>query len=139
MLSGNFNLDRDLSKNPLFQVMFTHERAVAAAAGRLRAEVVPPPRVAETLDLSVRVMERQDTIELRFSYSTDLFAASTIARMASHYRMLLGAGSESPEFEVVEPSFVDACRAPTVAGGLEPDISEPSGALHSGVFPGASL
>jgi amino acid adenylation domain-containing protein len=97
-----FDLDRDLSKNPLFQVMFTHESAAPELplTHNLRAELVPPPRCAETLDLSVRVSEREDRIELRFSYSTDLFAASTIARMASHYRVLLGAGSKNPELRL---------------------------------------
>jgi len=107
-----FDLDRDLSKNPLFQVMFTHESATPELprARNLLAELVPPPRVAETLDLSVRMTEHDDKIELRFSYGTDLFAASTIARMASHYQVLLGAGSENQELRLSKLPLLTAAE-----------------------------
>ena len=51
-----------------------------------------------------------------FEYSTDLFDAPTIARMAEHYRMLLGRMVEDPDSRIDQSLITDAERDRLVRG-----------------------
>jgi amino acid adenylation domain-containing protein len=89
---------REVSRNPLFQVSFS--RGVAsepADAGGLRWEPVRVATGTESLDLSVEVVESDDELEVRFSYSTDLFDRATIERAMGHFRTLIQSAVENPE------------------------------------------
>ena len=89
---------REVSRNPLFQVSFS--RGVASKpgdAGGLRWEPVRVATGTESLDLSVEVVESDDELEVRFSYSTDLFDRATIERAMGHFRTLIQSAVENPE------------------------------------------
>jgi len=83
--------ERDLSRNPLFQVMLAFQnRAVPHLALRhLRSESVDVGGVASKLDLTLSLAEQDDQIVGFFEYSVDLFDESTIERMAGHFQTLL--------------------------------------------------
>ena len=59
--------------------------------------VSPFDTETERLDLTVNVVEGFGQVEVRFSYSTDLFEHSTIARMVSHFQTLLQSALQNPE------------------------------------------
>ena len=89
---------RSLDRNPLFQVMFILQNA-SARAPRL------PGLSAHFLDIDPEIARFDLTLELAevgkhltgfFEYSTDLFETSTIARMATHLRILLEAIVANP-------------------------------------------
>ena len=90
VLLDQLPLDRDLSRNPVFQVAFNQQ--VASGSAEAAGVQWTPFRVdteTEGLDLTVNVDECEDIVEARFSYSTDLFEPATIARMIGHFQTLL--------------------------------------------------
>ncbi|ULA61380.1 MAG: Non-ribosomal peptide synthetase [Nitrospira sp.] len=83
---------RDLGHTPLFQVMFVLEETPLEAARLDGLEVsrVPVSAGTSVFDLTLEMARRQDgSVDAVFEYSTDLFADSTIARMAGHLEELL--------------------------------------------------
>jgi len=90
--------ERDLSRNPVFQVAFNQQVAQEPISGAgLHWEPLRFDTETEVLDLTVNVIERDGQAEARFSYSTDLFARSTIAQMITHFQTLLQSGIAHPE------------------------------------------
>ncbi|MCW3467113.1 non-ribosomal peptide synthase/polyketide synthase [Chitinophaga nivalis] len=84
--------DRDMSRTPLFQVMFSLQNMPAAtglALGELELSVDEPAAVSAKFELNFTVTENNGDLELSIEYRTDLFAAATIERMAAHYEQLL--------------------------------------------------
>jgi amino acid adenylation domain-containing protein len=91
LLVEQLHLERDISRNPVFQIVFSlHD--VALGGLRMADMVVSPFEVesgAEEFDLSVRSTATETELELTFSYNTDLFDAATIGRMMGHFRKVL--------------------------------------------------
>ncbi|MEA2827783.1 MAG: hypothetical protein QOG43_2222, partial [Actinomycetota bacterium] len=91
--------DRDLSRNPVFQVMLNLATDAAPVTRLGDIEVgttLFDPGVAR-LDLNLTAVNRADGIHLAFEYPTDLFDASTIDRMAHHLTRLLEAAVADPD------------------------------------------
>ncbi|OXM45340.1 non-ribosomal peptide synthetase [Amycolatopsis alba] len=97
--------DRDLSRNPLFQIMFELENLENRPDTLCGTAVQPIPAGASVakFDLTVSVQQR-DGGELRcvFEYATSLFDRVTIERMAGHYLSLLAGIGAAPEGELAE-------------------------------------
>ena len=90
---------RNLSRNPLFQVLFAFQnvpRQPAALPG-LTLEVLEVDREIAELDLLLQLAETSERLCGWFEYSTDLFDTATIARMAGHLRTLLEGIVATPE------------------------------------------
>lgn len=82
---------RDMSHSPLFQVMFVLQNAPEAVL-KIEGLKITPLEVdicSAKFDLTLSITEHENGLEAWFEYSTDLFDASTIARMADHYSTLL--------------------------------------------------
>jgi amino acid adenylation domain-containing protein len=93
--------ERTISHSPLFQVMFVVQNAPgeddAALAGLDAAVIEPALRVAK-FDLTVMAWRGPDgTVSMSYEYSTDLFDAATIQRMAANFTVLLRAALEEPD------------------------------------------
>jgi amino acid adenylation domain-containing protein len=89
---------RDLSRNPMFQVMFVLHNAPREIP-EFPALTVDPLEVdpgTARFDLMLEFWETSEGLLSRFEYSTDLFEPTTIVRMAGHLQTLL-------EGIVVEP------------------------------------
>jgi amino acid adenylation domain-containing protein len=82
---------RDISRNPLFQVMFVLQNAPDAKLllRGVQASRVPLAGHSAKFDLTVTMGETTAGLQSRWEYSTDLFDASTIEHMAHHFNMLL--------------------------------------------------
>jgi amino acid adenylation domain-containing protein len=82
---------RDVSRHPLFQVMFASERPAVALESDPRWDLTRMDVSSGTskADLYVGLDERPEGITGRFLYNTDIFDASTIRRMAGHWMTLL--------------------------------------------------
>ncbi|HEX6288077.1 MAG TPA: non-ribosomal peptide synthase/polyketide synthase, partial [Herpetosiphonaceae bacterium] len=90
---------RDLSRSPLFQVMFTLQNTPRATIDLddLSFESVIMPATTAKFDLTLSVSEAPHALYARFEYRTDLFAADMIARMAAQFQVLLAAIVTDPE------------------------------------------
>ncbi|MFG1678311.1 amino acid adenylation domain-containing protein [Micromonospora sp. NPDC049282] len=84
--------DRDLSRNPLFQIMFDvqHLDRFPATLGDVAIEALRAGEPVAKFDLTLTVQQRAgDRLRCVFEYATELFDAATIERLADHYLRLL--------------------------------------------------
>lgn len=97
--------DRDLSRNPLFQIMFSYatgDRPVLTVPG-VRAVREPMPPDDPTLDLAIELTRQPDGgLTGLISYATALFCHATIARFARDLAGLLTAAAAAPDSMISE-------------------------------------
>ena len=93
---------RDLSRNPLFQVLFALQNNPPATLELEGAQVsrVALPRRNVKFDISLAVRESSEGLRTSWEYSSDLFDAATIARMAGHYQVVLEAVVADPSTRI---------------------------------------
>ncbi len=90
-LLEELRLRRDLSRPPLFQVMFALQNAPAEIIELpgLKLKILPVERGTTHYDLSLHLIEKPEHLLGMFEYNTDLFKRESIERMMGHYRTLL--------------------------------------------------
>ncbi|HEU4962803.1 MAG TPA: amino acid adenylation domain-containing protein, partial [Bacilli bacterium] len=89
---------RDLSRNPLFDVMFVLQNADLTATD-MDGVVVRPEPFDETMakfDLTLEALETDAGLSLRLEYRTNVFAQATIERMSRHFVRVLEALCKEP-------------------------------------------
>ena len=91
--------ERDLSRNPVFQVMFALQNAPQRPLELAGITVTPLDidRSTAQVELTLHVWETAEGLSATFEYASELFEESTIARMATHWRLLLEGMIASPE------------------------------------------
>ena len=102
---------RDMSYTPLFQVMFTMQNSplnLAGLKGDLEFKQFDIHTHTSNFDLSLTVDERVGGIKAIFEYSTDLFNAETIERLAAHWENLLSAFVNNPEQLISSVDFLES-------------------------------
>ncbi|HKV08815.1 MAG TPA: amino acid adenylation domain-containing protein, partial [Thermoanaerobaculia bacterium] len=94
--------ERNLSHNPLFQVMFALQSAPGGGLSLpgLTLGGLPVERGLAKLDLSLDMTEVPGGVRGYFEYSTDLFTAETIGRMAGHFRALAEDALADPDARI---------------------------------------
>ncbi|MEH2128696.1 amino acid adenylation domain-containing protein [Nostoc sp.] len=99
MLVEQLQLERNLDRNPLVQVMFALQNAPTNPwdLPGLSVEKMPWGLDAVRFDLEVHLWEVPEGLEGFCYYSTDLFDAAAIARMMQHFQNLLTAIIANPE------------------------------------------
>ncbi|MEH2337086.1 amino acid adenylation domain-containing protein [Nostoc sp.] len=105
MLVEKLQPERDLSRNPLVQVMFSlHNTAQSSwdLPGLTIQDISLPIDEMVRFDLEVHYWEVSGALEGIWSYSTDLFDATTIARIAQHFQTLLQAIVANKEARIAE-------------------------------------
>ena len=81
--------ERNAGQNPLFQALLLLEPPVATHPSGWTVTHMEIETGTAKFDLSLIIEDRPGGFVYRFEYSTDLFDASTIARMAGHWHTLL--------------------------------------------------
>ncbi|HET8940287.1 MAG TPA: amino acid adenylation domain-containing protein [Polyangiales bacterium] len=97
--------ERSLRHNPLFQVMFDHQRAALAPLRTLPGLSVEPFSVGERsvqFDLTLDTIEEQGSISGSFSYASELFDRATIEALCQRFQAVLRAVVEAPQLRVSE-------------------------------------
>ncbi len=82
---------RDPSRNPLYQVAFVLQNTPDSpiALEGLRTRHIEMQRSTSIFDLMLSVTETDGALHGKFEYASDLFDATTIARLAGHFQVLL--------------------------------------------------
>jgi len=103
-LVDELNPERDLSRNPLFQIIFNLRNAPPDSwqMPNLTVTRVQVENANEKFDLTADLLQRSDSLECSFSYNPDLFEAATISRMMENYCKLLEEISANPERRISE-------------------------------------
>jgi amino acid adenylation domain-containing protein len=91
---------RDLSRAPLFQVMFVRHNAAATSQAATLSGLQQLETGTSKFDLTLFVSETEQGIEGLIEYSTDLFDAATMRRLSEQYGALLQAISVNPDQRV---------------------------------------
>jgi amino acid adenylation domain-containing protein len=90
-LVDELRIERDMSHQPLFQVMFALQNAPLGAL-ELPGLTLEPTELGATVakfDLTLNLMELRGVLAGSLEYNTDLFDGTTAARMAGHLEVLL--------------------------------------------------
>ncbi len=103
LLAKELLTDRDPSRPPVVQVMFSYQRVQTLSdaakkllggepveVGSARFSMVPLPQEISEVDLTLEVTEHPSSVEVGIRYNVDLFDTATIERMAGHFTTLLG-------------------------------------------------
>ncbi|HEX5886575.1 MAG TPA: amino acid adenylation domain-containing protein, partial [Pyrinomonadaceae bacterium] len=103
--------DRDLSRSPVFQVLFALQNAptemLSPDLDGVELSAMPIERGITRYDLGVSVMESNGILHVAFEYNTQLFAASRMMRMAAHYVKLLEGIVAEPQQRVAQLELMD--------------------------------
>jgi amino acid adenylation domain-containing protein len=99
MLVDELKPQRDLSRTPLFQVMFDLESRSPEALVLADLQLAPIETHSGTskVDLTLFMVESGAELSGSIEYNTDLFEAATIARMVGHFQNLLAAIAQDPD------------------------------------------
>jgi amino acid adenylation domain-containing protein len=89
--------ERDMSRNPLFQIMFVLQNSSTVELPGLSVTPIGLDRGAVPLDLILSMEETAHGLAGWWEYNTDLFDDTTIARLASHFQTLLEGVIAEPE------------------------------------------
>ena len=96
--------ERDLSRNPVFQVMFLFnvveelsEEEARQISDNLSEEIISGDVAGSHVDLALSVKDEGSRLSIGFDYNDDLFEAATIRRMMTHYRSLLDVSIAAPK------------------------------------------
>ncbi len=104
--------ERNLSHNPLFQVMFVLQNAPMGTLElpQLTLSSLDMDSVTAKFDVTLSMMETEEGLQGRWEYKTDLFTAATITRMAEHFQTLLEGIVANPEQHLTELTLLTAAE-----------------------------
>ncbi|MBG7512021.1 pyoverdine non-ribosomal peptide synthetase PvdD, partial [Pseudomonas aeruginosa] len=105
--------ERNASHNPLFQVLFNHQSEArgngqAFRFDELQMESVQFDSRTAQFDLTLDLTDEEQRFCAVFDYATDLFDASTVERLAGHWRNLLRGIVANPRQRLGELPLLDA-------------------------------
>jgi amino acid adenylation domain-containing protein len=101
-LVEELKVERDLSRSPLFQVLFVFQNAPLPAFEFAGLQMSPWDVDSGTskFDLSLFLVEQERSLRGALEYSTELFEGKTAGRLVGHLRTLLEAACADPEQRV---------------------------------------
>jgi amino acid adenylation domain-containing protein/non-ribosomal peptide synthase protein (TIGR01720 family) len=96
--------ERDLSRTPIFQVVFVMQNAPVeqVALSGLKRRGLSADTGTAKFDLTFVVGETPRGIGATIEYATDLFDTATVARMAAHFAVLVEAAAAAPAKRIGE-------------------------------------
>lgn len=103
-------LNRDTSRNPLFDVMLVLQNATESTTSTLQPEdalmELSYKQAASKVDLEFIFEEQGDQISLSLIYNTDIYEQQTVNGLILHFRQLLTALLNYPERNIEEIDFL---------------------------------
>ncbi|MEJ6982612.1 amino acid adenylation domain-containing protein, partial [Pedobacter sp. P351] len=106
--------DRDLIRNPIFQVMFILRNTPDVPElrlGNLNLSRASHQHTTSLFDLTLYFTETDHGLQGTIEYSTDLFEANTISRMAEHLKELLQSILTQPDQKIGSMNILPAREA----------------------------
>ncbi len=119
-LVEELNPERDLSRSPLFQVLFTLQNARRRhfSMPGLQVQGIAAENLTSKFDLSMFMNELPSgELESILEYNTDLFDQATIARMAGHWQMLVRGVVTTPDSTVSDLPLLTASERHHIVSG----------------------
>jgi len=95
--------ERDLSRSPLFQVMFVYQNTPEVPVlqlGELQLSAETFENTTTQFDLTCMISRQEDGIYATIHYCTDLYEHSTIERLSEHFQNLLTDITKNPQKKI---------------------------------------
>ena len=111
-LVRELQLPHNQSRHPVFNVSFTIEPPLGSPDPRWKLTQSEVSANIAKIDLDFQLDEHDDGFAARLTYSTDLFDASTVERLFTHWRTLLESAAANPESRLMDLPMMTAeeCR-----------------------------
>ncbi|WP_298510495.1 non-ribosomal peptide synthetase [uncultured Kordia sp.] len=108
MLVDELDLERDMSRSPLFDVMVILQNVNDAAedGDTTITEESSSDIIVSKYDLDISFVEKGERIQVSINYNPDLFDAARIARMQEHYQTLLGSIIANPSRAINQLNYI---------------------------------
>ncbi|WP_343781271.1 amino acid adenylation domain-containing protein, partial [Virgibacillus salarius] len=105
------NIEKDISRNPLFDVMFSMNNQETDAIENLMLDgfVMEPLKINAGItkfDLSLAVTEREAGLTCSFEYCTKLFKQETIEKMINHFKEIVKCICENPNMKISDMEMI---------------------------------
>ncbi len=97
---------RDLGHNPLFQVLFVHQKLTYEEQAGAPIRQLGPEQETANFDLVLNAQESLDRLECKLIYNSDLFEPGTIKRMAAHLELLIRQCVTHPDLALSQTSIL---------------------------------
>ncbi|RPJ85530.1 MAG: amino acid adenylation domain-containing protein, partial [Acidobacteria bacterium] len=107
--------DRDFSRNPLYQVLFSLEPPMPPLPAGWHFTQVDVEVGVSKFDMYLELDDRPAGIVGRFAFNTDLFERPTMALLAERWRRLLEAVAKEPDLRLSRIPLLHGSDAPTSA------------------------
>ncbi|MBE8987835.1 non-ribosomal peptide synthetase [Nostoc sp. LEGE 12450] len=123
---------RSLSYTPLFQVMFVLQNAPMSEIelSGLNLSLLENDNGTAKFDLTLFMEETAAGIVGTFEYSTDLFEADTIQRMAQHLQILLAGIVSDPQQQLWELPLLTSAEKTQLAKWNDTQVEYPQQCIH---------
>ncbi|AKA44315.1 non-ribosomal peptide synthetase [Paenibacillus polymyxa] len=133
-LVDKVQVTRDLSRNPLFDTLFTMQNTENEEFELEGLRLIPYPSALDTakFDISLDVGEENGGLDYSFEYATALYKRETIERLAKHYEQLLETIVSRPDAKIAELNLLTAEEKEQILGAFNPAQPEaaPAAAFH---------
>ncbi|MBW7473808.1 non-ribosomal peptide synthase/polyketide synthase [Paenibacillus oenotherae] len=137
LLVEKLDLERDTSRNPLFDTMFVHlsNDIVEMELDGLTFKVHELDEGVSKFDLLLEASERAHEIRFKLQYCTALFRKDTMDRLAVHYMNLLQAVTAQPEVRLGQIDLLTPEEKTELLSGFgEAQSAYPEAATIAGLF-----
>lgn len=119
--------ERSKDANPLFQVMYSHQRQTEPGRKQLpglELEEYPLGQLGAQFELALESSETDDgRVRVAFNYAAELFEGATIERMAQHFLSMLEALSDTPQHALGDVALLDRQELEQLSGwGVNGDL-----------------
>lgn len=127
--------ERDLSYNPLFQVMFQlqNETMVAPASTMLTVSPLTIDTCTANFDLTLDIGVTATGLEATVEYATDLFKPDTIQRLLGHYQTLLEGIVAAPRQPIAQLPLLTPAEQHQLMRDWNPQSGSTPSSRQSGV------
>lgn len=137
MLVDELQIERDLSRNPLFQVMFALQNAPVddLSLPGLQVSILEMERQSALFDIVLDMWESKgDSLVGVLEYNTDLFERATMERLIQHFQSLAAAVVVDPTQPVAEIKFLPVAEQVQLAAFNGPMRDYPLDQTIYGLF-----
>ncbi|MBI5804931.1 amino acid adenylation domain-containing protein [candidate division TA06 bacterium] len=128
-LVEKLGVPRDLSRNPLFDTMFTLQKDSVdeAATGGLSIRPLPLKSGSSKFDLSLLGIERNDRIIFELEYCARLFRQDTVGRIRDHFLNIIKEAAADPDVKLCQVGMTSQGEREQILSRFNPGPSAPAG------------
>jgi amino acid adenylation domain-containing protein len=129
-LVDELNLERNLSRSPLFDIMLAFESGNTVASNQqqeqsgleLTVQPISFERETSQFDLTITVTELDDSMAISAEYSTELFVKADIERFLNHLSLMIKELAEQPGTTVEAVDLIDAAEREMLLKQVNPTL-----------------